>query len=56
MEAQRTAEQALLRDAKPVQFYFLLARIHIRQHNLPAALKDLESYLKLDPHRRMSKP
>jgi tetratricopeptide (TPR) repeat protein len=52
MEAQRTAEQALLRNANLSQFYFLLARIHIRQHNLPAALKDLESYLKLDPHRR----
>ncbi len=52
MEAQRTAEQALLRDANLSQFYFLLARIHIRQHNLPAALKDLESYLKLDPHRQ----
>ena len=52
MEAQRTAEQALLRDANLSQFYFLLARIHMHQHNLPAALKDLESYLKLDPHRR----
>jgi len=37
MEAQRTAEQALLRNANLSQFYFLLARIHIRQHNLPAA-------------------
>ena len=52
MEAQRTAEEALLRNANLSQFYFLLARIHIRQHNLPAALKDLESYLKLDPHRQ----
>jgi len=51
MEAQRTAEQALLRNANLSQFYFLLARIHIRQHNLPAALKDLESYLKLEPHK-----
>jgi tetratricopeptide (TPR) repeat protein len=52
IEAQRTVEQALLRNANLSQFYFLLARIHIRQHNLPAALKDLESYLKLDPHRQ----
>ncbi len=52
IEAQRTAEQALLRNATLSQFYFLLARIHIRQHNLPAALKDLESYLKLDAQRQ----
>ena len=52
MEAQRTAEQALLHNANLSQFYFLLARIHIRQHNLPAALKDLESYLKLDAQRQ----
>src|SRR5712675_675179 len=51
IEAQRTVEQALLRNANLSQFYFLLARIHIRQHNLPAALKDLESYLKLEPHK-----
>ncbi len=51
IEAERTAEQALLHNANLSQFYFLLARVHIRQHNLPAALKDLESYLKLEPHK-----
>ena len=51
-EAERTAAQALSHNATLPQFHFLLARIHIRQHNLPAALKDLESYLKLDPHRQ----
>ena len=50
-EAERTAEQGLLHNPNLSQFYFLLARIHIRQHNLPAALKDLESYLKLEPHK-----
>ena len=51
IEAERTAAQALLHNPNLAQFHFLLARIHIRQHNLPAALKDLESYLKLDPHK-----
>lgn len=51
IEAERTAEQGLLRNANLSQFHFLLARIHVRQHNLPAALKDLESYLKLEPHK-----
>jgi tetratricopeptide (TPR) repeat protein len=51
IEAERTAQQALLHNANMSQFYFLLARIHIRQHNLPAALKDLESYLKLEPDK-----
>jgi Tfp pilus assembly protein PilF len=50
-EAERTAAQALLHNANLSQFHFLLARIHIRQRNLPAALKDLESYLKLEPHK-----
>jgi tetratricopeptide (TPR) repeat protein len=51
IEAERTAAQALLHNATLPQFHFLLARIHIRQHNLPAALKDLESYLKLEPRK-----
>jgi len=51
IEAERTVEQALVRNVNLSQAYFLLARIHIRQHNLPAALRDLESYLKLEPHR-----
>jgi tetratricopeptide (TPR) repeat protein len=50
-EAERTVEQALLRNANLSQAYFLLARIHIRQRNLPGALRDLESYLKLEPRK-----
>jgi len=51
IEAERNVEQALLRNANLSQAYFLLARIHIRQRNLPAAFRDLESYLKLEPHQ-----
>jgi tetratricopeptide (TPR) repeat protein len=51
IEAERTLEQALLRNANFAQAYFLLARIHHRQHNLPAMLKDLECYLKLEPRK-----
>jgi tetratricopeptide (TPR) repeat protein len=51
IEAERNVEQALLRNANLSQAYFLLARIHIRQHNFPAALRDLESYLKIEPHK-----
>jgi tetratricopeptide (TPR) repeat protein len=51
IEAERSVEQALLRDANFAQAYFLLARIHHRQHNLPAMLRDLECYLKLEPRK-----
>lgn len=51
IEAEHTVEQALLRNANLSQAYFLLARIHIRQRDLPAAFRDLESYLKLEPHK-----
>jgi tetratricopeptide (TPR) repeat protein len=49
VEAERSAEQALLRDAKLAPAYLLLLRIHLHQHNLPGASKDLESYLKIEP-------
>jgi tetratricopeptide (TPR) repeat protein len=51
IEAERTLEQALLRNSNLSQAYFMLARIHVRQRNLPAALRDLESFLKLEPHK-----
>jgi tetratricopeptide (TPR) repeat protein len=51
IDAERTIEQALVRNANLSQAYFLLARIHLRQHNFPAALRDLESYLKLEPQK-----
>ena len=49
VEAERSVEQALLRNAKLAQAYLLLIRIHLRQHNLPGASKDLEAYLKIEP-------
>lgn len=55
IEAERTAEQALVRNANLSQAYFLLARIHLRQRNLPGALQDLKSYLKLEPHKEQVK-
>jgi Tfp pilus assembly protein PilF len=49
IEAERSLEQALLRNANFAQAYLLLVKIHVRQRNLPAAGKDLESYLKIEP-------
>ncbi len=51
IEAERTVEQALLRNTNLAEAYLLLAKIHRRQHNLAAMLKDLESYLKLEPRK-----
>lgn len=50
VEAERSVQQALLRKANFADAYFLLARIHLRQHNSPAVVHDLEAYLKLNPH------
>ena len=55
VEAERSAEQALLRDAKLAPAYLLLLRIHLHQHNLPGASKDLESYLKIEPRDEQAK-
>ena len=49
--AERTIEQALLRNANFSQAYLLMARIHQRQRNLPAVLSDLESYLRVEPRK-----
>src|SRR6202171_3763910 len=46
VEAERSAEQALLRNANLAEAYLLLARIHQRQRNMPAVAKDLEVYVK----------
>jgi tetratricopeptide (TPR) repeat protein len=50
VEAERSVQQALVRKANFADAYFLLARIHLRQHNSPAVVQDLEAYLKLDAH------
>ena len=48
LEAERNLQEALVRNAKLSEAYFLLARIHEQQHNAPGAMRDLEVYLKLN--------
>ena len=55
IEAERSLQQALLRKANFAEAYILLTRIHLRQHNLPAASKDLESYLKIEPRQEQAR-
>lgn len=49
-EAERSAHDALLRDAHQVEAHVLLARIHEREHNPYAVEADAAAYLELDPH------
>jgi tetratricopeptide (TPR) repeat protein len=55
VEAERSAEQALVRNANLAEAYLLLARIHQRQRNAPAVARDLEVYLKLDTHKEFAR-
>jgi tetratricopeptide (TPR) repeat protein len=55
IEAERSLEQALLRNENLGEAYLLLARVHQRQKNLPAAIKDLESYLRVEPHKEQAR-
>jgi len=55
IEAERSLDQALRRSENFAQAYLLLTRIHLRQLNLPAAVKDLESYLKLEPRNEQAR-
>src|SRR5260370_989972 len=55
LEAERSLDQALRRSENFAQAYLLLTRIHLRQLNLPAAVKDLESYLKLEPRNEQAR-
>jgi Tfp pilus assembly protein PilF len=55
IEAERSMEQVLLRNANFTQAYLLLAKIHLHQRNLPAATRDLESYLKLEPRNEQAR-
>lgn len=50
-EAERTLEQCLLRNPNLAEAYLLLARVHQREKNIPGALKDLDSYLKVEPRK-----
>jgi tetratricopeptide (TPR) repeat protein len=54
-EAERSAEQALVRNANLAEAYLLLAQIHQRQRNAPAVAKDLEVFLKLDTHKELGR-
>jgi tetratricopeptide (TPR) repeat protein len=48
-DAEKSARQAVLYDAKMATAYLLLAQIHLRQSDLPAVAADLDAYLRLDP-------
>jgi tetratricopeptide (TPR) repeat protein len=48
-EAERSARQAILGNAKLSMAYLLLAKIHLRQSDMRALVSDLNEYLRLDP-------
>jgi tetratricopeptide (TPR) repeat protein len=54
IEAEHSAEQALLRNSNLAEAYLLLAQIHQRQQNAPAVGKDLEFYLKVEPNKALA--
>jgi len=49
-EAEKSAQEALGRDASQAEAYILLAKIHERNHNPYAVIDEVAAYLKLDPH------
>jgi len=49
-EAEKSAHDALWRDANQAEAYILLAKIHERNHNPHAVMAEVAAYLKLDPH------
>lgn len=49
IDAERNLRQALVRNAAFADAYFLLVRIHQRQSNSHAVVKDLQDYLQLNP-------
>ena len=55
IEAEQTLEQALLRNPNLAEAYLLLTRVNVRQKNLPGALKDLETYLKINPRNEQAR-
>ena len=54
-DAERSAQEALLRSADQAEAHILLAQIHQRDHNPYAVEADVAAYLKVDPHGRMEK-
>jgi len=49
-EAEKSARDALSRNAHQAEAYILLAKIHERNHNPHAVVAEVATYLKLDPH------
>ena len=49
-EAEKSAQEALWRNANQAEAYILLAKIHERNHNPYAVMAEVAAYLKLDPH------
>jgi len=49
-EAEKSAHDALWRNANQAEAYILLAKIHERNHNPNAVMAEVAAYLKLDPH------
>ncbi len=52
--AEKSAQEARTRKPDFAQLHLIMANIHIRKHNYPALLADLDTYLKLDPNGPMS--
>jgi len=52
-EAEKSARDALWRNANQADAYILLARIHERNHDPYAVMTDVRAYLKLDSHGRL---
>ena len=53
-EAERSAREALLRDANKADAYLVLADTCARRHNYQQQIQNLEAYLKLNPNGRAS--
>ena len=49
-EAEKSAQDALWRNANQAEAYILLAKIHERNHDPYAVMAEVAAYLKLDPH------
>jgi Tfp pilus assembly protein PilF len=48
--AGKSAEEARAHNASFPPLHLLLANIHIRKHDYPAVMEDLDAYLKLEPN------
>ena len=47
--AEKIAEEACERNPQSALLHLLLANVHIRKHDYPALLQDLNTFLKLEP-------